>query len=82
MTNRVVANGQIWRHKKTGTEYEIVDIEAMVQVSSFPELIREPYSLEDEPWVAYRPVNGYRLFFRLREEFLDGRFEIVRHTDE
>jgi len=82
VTNRVVANGQIWRHKKTGTEYEIVDIEAMVQVSSFPELIREPYSLEDEPWVAYRPVNGYRLFVRLREEFLDGRFDFIRHTDE
>lgn len=54
----------------------------MVQVSSFPELIREPYSLEDEPWVAYRPVNGYRLFFRLQEEFLDGRFVFVRDANE
>lgn len=78
----MITNGQIWRHKKTGTEYEIVDVEAMVQVSTFPELTREPYGLEDEAWVAYRPVSGYRLFFRLREEFLDGRFEFVRHGDE
>jgi hypothetical protein len=34
------------------------------------------------PWVAYRPVNGYRLFVRLREEFLDGRFDFIRHADE
>lgn len=81
MTNRVVANGQIWRHKKTGNEYEVVDVEAMVQVSSFPELTREPYDLENAAWIAYRPVNGYRLFFRLQDEFLDGRFTFVRNAD-
>lgn len=64
--------GQQWRHKKRGSVYEIVATDAALQIATKG----EDYGwLEDEDFIAYRPMNGYRLFFRMREEFLDGRFE-------
>lgn len=69
-----IETGQKWRHKKRGSEYEIVATDAALQISCKG----EDYGwLEDEDFVVYRPVNGHRLFFRMREEFLDGRFELV-----
>ena len=70
--------GQKWRHKKRDKVYEIVAIDAAIQISSFVGN-KGPYAemLEEEDWIAYRPVDGYKLLFRMREEFLDGRFEIV-----
>ena len=75
-TESDIATGQQWRHKKRGSVYEIVAIDGAIQVASLgdDELMA---MLEDEDWIVYRPVNGHRLFFRIREEFLDGRFEKV-----
>ncbi|TWA89557.1 hypothetical protein [Bradyrhizobium stylosanthis] len=73
-----IQTGQIWRHKKRGHLYEIVAIDAMIQLSSIgDDEVAEV--LEGEDWIAYRPVDGYRLFFRMRDEFLDGRFEHSPH---
>lgn len=75
-----VANGQIWRHKKRGHDYEIVAIDAMIQVSSIgDDEVAEVF--ENEDWIVYRPVNGHRLFVRMREEFMDGRFVLVSSTE-
>lgn len=71
-----IETGQKWRHKKRGSTYEIVAVDAAIQISTRE--FEEPAALlEDEDWIAYRPVDGYRLYFRMREEFLDGRFELV-----
>lgn len=76
MSDLEPARGSVWRHKKRGGIYEIVDNDAAVQISNslFTDVA---VALEEERWVAYRPVNGHRLFFRMAEEFLDGRFEKV-----
>lgn len=68
-----IESGQKWRHKKRGGVYEIVHTCASIQCAT--DLGVQAY--EDEDWVAYRPVDGHSLYFRMREEFLDGRFEIV-----
>jgi hypothetical protein len=65
--------GQKWQHKKRGSIYEIVHTTASIQCTS--DLAVQAY--EDEDWIAYRPIAGHALHFRLREEFLDGRFEKV-----
>jgi hypothetical protein len=69
-------NGTKWRHKVRGTEYEIVDDDASIQISSTGNDELEAI-LEDEAWFAYRPVNGHKLYFRMGNEFLDGRFEQI-----
>jgi hypothetical protein len=66
--------GQQWRHKKRGHVYEIVAIDAMIQLSSIGD-DEVATVLEDEDWIIYRLGNGHRMFVRMREEFLDGRFE-------
>jgi hypothetical protein len=65
--------GQRWRHGKRGGVYEIVAIDAAIQLNIGDDEVAA--LLEGEHWVAYRPVDGERLFFRMRDEFLDGRFE-------
>lgn len=74
----MIKPGQHWRHKKRGGVYNIIDVNARIQVSS----IEGPAaaSLEDMTWVAYRDVRGapFPLVFRIKEEFLDGRFELVK----
>jgi hypothetical protein len=70
-----IENGQKWRHRRRGSIYEIVDSDASIQVASLGSELED--QLEGEIWIAYRPVNGHKLFFRMREEFLDGRFEQV-----
>lgn len=74
-----IETGQKWRHKKHGSIYEVVAIDAAIQIASIGDIGDDEMMmmLEDEDWVAYRPVDGHRLYFRMREEFLDGRFEQV-----
>lgn len=84
-----IKRGQHWRHKKRGTVYEIVNTEAMAQCSqggegSSPDMNSLVGLIEDEPWVAYHPVGlspAVALYFRMKEEFLDGRFELVKEAD-
>lgn len=69
--------GTQWRHKKRpGVIYEIVDDDASIHIS---EVVTDEQAeiLEEEAWFAYRPVNGHKLYFRMGQEFLDGRFERV-----
>jgi hypothetical protein len=73
-TESDIAVGQQWKHKKRGGIYEIVAIDAAIQITSIGDDEMQQM-LEDEDWIAYRAVDGYKLFFRMREEFLDGRFE-------
>lgn len=68
--------GTIWKHKKRGGVYEIVDDDASIQVSSIGD-DEVAAVFEDEVWFAYRPVDGHKLYFRMGNEFLDGRFERV-----
>lgn len=69
-----IQRGQKWRHKKRGSVYEIVQTNAALQISCKG----EDYGwMEEEDFIAYRTVDGERLFFRMREKFLDGRFELV-----
>lgn len=66
--------GQVWRHKKRGSVYEIVSATASIQCSADVHI----QSYEDEDWIAYKPYgagSGGMLYFRMKEEFLDGRFE-------
>jgi hypothetical protein len=75
-TESSIESGQQWRHKKRGSVYEIVATDAMIQITSIGDDEMQDM-LEDEEWIAYRPIDGHKLFFRMREEFLDGRFEQV-----
>jgi hypothetical protein len=72
--------GQIWRHKKRDSIYEIVSTTASMQCASDPHL----ESYEDEDWIAYKPYgagSGGILYFRLKEEFLDGRFSFLKDAE-
>jgi hypothetical protein len=75
-----IITGQYWRHKKRGGLYEVVHANASIQVSSLgdDELM---YHLEDDNWIAYRPVDGHALYFRREDEFVDGRFELVKEAE-
>lgn len=56
------------RHKKRGTEYEIITDDALAQTD---------ISIADnEQVVVYRGHDG-RIWVRTREEFDDGRFELI-----
>lgn len=67
-----IAVGELWRHKKRGSTYKIIEIDAVIQCADL-----EVQKYEGEDWVAYQHEQGGRMFFRLRQEFLDGRFEKV-----
>lgn len=75
-----IRNGQHWRHVKRGGIYEIVHTCASVQVSSLDNGELEAM-LEGEDWVAYRPLDNDNLYFRMKGEFLDGRFTLVKEAD-
>lgn len=77
-----IERGQVWRHKKRGGEYLIVNTHASIQIAT--DEFREVCALlEEEDWIAYAPVvNPDNLHFRMREEFLDGRFELVKQADQ
>lgn len=71
-----IETGQRWRHKKRGSIYEIVHTAASIQCASDAHV----QGYEDEDWIAYSPFGagvGGLLYFRLKAEFLDGRFELV-----
>ena len=68
--------GQHWRHKKRNSIYEIVAIDAAIQVSTIIASATAD-ALERTDWIAYRSIAGGRLCFRMHPEFLDGRFELV-----
>lgn len=53
-----------------------MDDDASIQINSTGDDELEAV-LEDEAWFAYRPVDGHKLYFRMGNEFLDGRFEQV-----
>jgi hypothetical protein len=62
---------RIFRHKKRGSTYELLDIAtAQVSTADFA-LLRDGDRL-----VVYRGEDG-RLWARIRDEFFDGRFEDV-----
>lgn len=70
----MIEAGQTWRHVKRGSVYMILHVRAKVQVSSLDsEVICN--MLEAADWVCY--TDGSGLYFRMRDEFLDGRFERV-----
>lgn len=79
-TESNIAPGQQWKHKKRGSVYEIVATDAAIQITTIGDDEMQDM-LEDEDWIAYRPINGHRLYFRMREEFLDGRFEQLAVTE-
>lgn len=71
-----IETGQKWRHKKRGGIYEIVATDGTIQIASIGD-DEMMLMLEDEQWIVYRSVNGHRLYFRMHDEFMDGRFELV-----
>jgi len=66
--------GEKWRHKKRGTEYEIMADTASLQCAAAPEFEQR---FEDSAWIVYRSVDTGAVYLRLALEFLDGRFEKV-----
>lgn len=70
--------GQLWRHKKIRSVYVVEHTDAKVQISTISNQAAEAIGLdlEAQSWIAYRSSGG-DLFFRMRAEFLDGRFEKV-----
>ncbi|WP_156927855.1 hypothetical protein [Bradyrhizobium sp. Tv2a-2] len=52
-----------------------MSVDAEIQISALT--ADKSALLEAQDWVAYRNINGGKLVFRMREEFLDGRFERV-----
>lgn len=73
---RELREGQKWRHCKRGGEYEILHTGCGCQCSSLDGTAAGEL-IEAEAWVAYRSVQGHQVFFRMEEEFLDGRFELI-----
>ena len=64
----------LWRHKKRGTTYEIIDDSASLQCAAAEEFER---MFEDDSWTVYRNINTGAVYVRPTEEFLDGRFEKI-----
>jgi len=66
--------GDIWRHKKRGSKYEILHDNATLECATAPTFQN---AFEDDDWIIYRNVLTGAVFVRLAEEFNDGRFERV-----
>lgn len=64
----------IYRHKKTGKLYKVLTHEMRIQCSTDP--VTEAKFKNDE-WTAYKRFGGNEIYFRLTNEFLDGRFESI-----
>ena len=71
--------GEIWRHKKRGTTYEIVSDSASMQCSAAPKF---EALFADEDWIVYRSTDTAVFYVRPRDEFLDGRFERIGDGNE
>lgn len=77
----MIEPGQNWVHLKTGGTYEIIDVRARMQISwqrlPSPACSLTAEGLEAMEFVAYRRAyGGETIYFRPREEFLDGRFQL------
>ena len=62
----------IWRHKKAGGLYVIIDERAVIEKTM-------------EPATIYRSISDNRTWIRPKAEFHDGRFEILnsmKYTSE
>jgi len=68
--------GSRWRHKKRGTEYQVIDIDAGLRCSSMASWVEACF--RDKPLVIYRSLATGKYFVRPLDEFADGRFEFVR----
>ena len=66
--------GQLWRHKKRGTLYEIITANAGLQCSAAPNFEE---MFEDDGFVVYRSIKAGSYHIRPAPEFVDGRFERV-----
>jgi hypothetical protein len=65
-----------WRHKKSGTEYEIITDSAQLQCASAP-----TFEKRFHHFTVYRSVRTGAIFVRPTAEFNDGRFEPIPDTD-
>jgi hypothetical protein len=70
--------GQHWKHKKRGPTYEILHDNASLQCATAEEFEQQ---FEDEDWIIYRNTATGSINVRLREEFLDGRFEKIKDAE-
>jgi hypothetical protein len=66
--------GQLWRHKKRGTTYQVVSAHAALQCSAAPEF---EAMFDDDYFVVYRSVATGTFYVRPAPEFADGRFERI-----
>jgi len=62
----------MWRHKKTGGEYRVID--GAVNKNVFIEATGEPA-------VIYQSLKDHKIWVRPRAEFFDGRFEPIDDDD-
>ena len=67
----------MYRHKKRGTVYEVIDDQARLQCSSAPEF----ETRFSAGWTVYKSAVSGDLYIRPTAEFLDGRFEPVETVD-
>jgi len=58
----------IWRHKKTGGLYIIIDEDARIEAT-------------DQRATIYRSLSDNRTWIRPFEEFHDGRFEVLNSVE-
>lgn len=67
-----------YRHKKRGTEYEIISDMASFQTSA-QSLSGQKYAhvYDDDSVVVYRSLDDGEVYVRRFTEFFDGRFEEV-----
>jgi hypothetical protein len=70
--------GQLWRHKKRGTTYEVTQVDQSLQCAT-NENFEEAF--DDEYWVSYRSIDTGAKYLRLTNEFIDGRFELVKDVE-
>jgi len=73
-TDTAIEPGQLWRHVERKTVYGILAVSAKCQCSSVDSMLVQQF-LEASEWIAYS--DGITLYFRMRDEFLSGRFERV-----
>lgn len=64
----------LYRHKKNGNVYEVINDCAGLECSAAPEFEN---MFGDDVFMVYRSVASGAWYVRPREEFLDGRFEAV-----